>query len=297
MSTRNIILTICEILSDNIGNDLINFEFFITIFSSSLVKVVFPILCKEITFNLDQDHKNYVINLLVQFSNISKDTLLSKFDLSDANLMALIEILGIYKQEENRYAFYINRNASLNTITTRAIPEKFIQYFSPVKDNKAHIFEKIDTGLSRSQVYDFLKQKNSKSVFIYDPDINSLFELKIAKFYCNYNDILYEKLTSRINRYIPYDPQTHHVRPKDLYIKDKDNNYYPLNLKSNVRPSIRTIGLNCSNNTSIIITYADRNPYYISLGDARSSLQNFPKLPICTVEILDVKPVSQSRFL
>lgn len=315
--TRHINLYLCWEFSVLFGNNLISFNFLFIILTSSLFDCLFfsnlleprsnlwidsPSKSSDLYINihswagafcsLEPSHAERIHEFLARKLNISKMELLSRFDLSNKNLLTLVELLGLYSYSDNKYAFSFPSNNSRVT----AVAEKNVKFWCPIVGNKVHLFEKKAGSFSEESLSSYFATRNCKSIFIYDPKNKLLFELSSKLQFVEVNEILY--LSRNVGNttgiiFDPYDPQLKTVyKNPDLFLRDKTGYYRKLDLIAEPRTKVGdNANISCSNKVSFIKTDINKEPVI-----SKSSFNNNTiSSTLLTVERLS-KPAQETRF-
>jgi hypothetical protein len=301
------------------GNNIIDFNFLVLILTNNIFHCLFsnllepplslvyigsnrsigPSICSDRFIDiaswsaafsiLEATHAERIKDFLANKAGISKMELLARFDLSDQNLKTLVELLGLYRHSDNKYAFSFRTNKPV-----LAVAEKNIKFWCPVKENKVHLFERKAGFFMEENLSSYFASRNCKSIFIFDPKTKSLFEIDSRLEYVKINNILYISRKSggqySTTVYDPYDPQVNSkYKNPTLFLKNKDGGYHKLDLRAELRPNgDNNAGLVCSSCLTFIRTDINKQPV-IRKGyfDNNSSL--------LTVERLK-KSIRETRF-
>lgn len=150
------------------------------------------------------------------------------------------------------------------------VEAKYLKYLTPRKlDKPLPIFKKLGLfdrdGLSNH----LLNLNNSmKYVFLYDTERGILYQLVTGVYYIKHNSILFHRfgITPLEEKPIAYDPRTFHKSPLQLYIKDKQGKFHPLNYKTSPRPKMIDVPLySLSKTVEIIIKEVNGIPKSVGL--------------------------------
>lgn len=280
-STWWILMFICQMLNEILGSGFIDLNLIITILTTNLFKVLFmtPIHNESFSFSiypqfssslLDIQHANEIIKWLSEKSSLSKEQILRDFDLSEKNILTLMEAFSLHKCSNDRYSFYFGSRVSY------AIQEKDLKYYSPKFGNEVHIFESRGKWPDKNILLANLQLKNCKSIFIYDYERYDLFELVSKLTFVESNSILFVK--ARLGggpgptTFFPYDTKISYSSEKTLYLLDKHGTYHDLGIVCERTPALKDIAFRCSLQPVLIKTDVGKAPVmfenYVYTGDS-----------------------------